>query len=68
MNNQAQASTIMSQERRTYTVEEIQSILGIGRSTAYKLVNQNCFRTVRVGNRVVISSKSFDEWLDNNIS
>ncbi len=47
----------------TYTVEEIQNILGIGITTAYKLVKEKKFHSVRVGHRVVISKKSFDEWL-----
>lgn len=49
---------------RTYNVCDIQNILGISRTMAYKLVNSRQFRIVRVGNRILISKKSFDEWLD----
>lgn len=49
---------------RTYNVSDIQNILGISRTMAYRLVNSNPFRVVRVGNRILISKKSFDEWLD----
>ena len=38
-------------EKRTYTVSEIQDILGIGRVSAYSLVKSNVFRSVRVGTR-----------------
>lgn len=51
-------------EKRTYTVEEIQNILAIGRNAAYGLVKSNAFRTVRVGGSIRISKTSFDEWLD----
>ncbi|MCD8300133.1 MAG: helix-turn-helix domain-containing protein [Clostridiales bacterium] len=51
-------------EKRTYTVDEIQDILGIGRNSAYQLVKQNLFRSVRIGGSIRISKKSFDEWLD----
>ena len=51
-------------EKRTYTVEEIQSILGISRTTAYNLVKEKKFRSVRVGGHIRISKKSFDSWLD----
>jgi len=51
-------------EKRTYTVEEIQSILSIGRNTSYALVKSNQFRSVRVGGSIRISKKSFDAWLD----
>lgn len=50
--------------KRTYTVEEIQNILGISQPTAYGLVRKNFFRTVKVGRHIRISKKSFDEWLD----
>lgn len=50
--------------KRTYTVEEIQDILGISRTTAYNLVKTKEFHSVRVGGHIRISKKSFDEWLD----
>ena len=53
-------------EKRTYTVDEIQDILGVSRPTAYNLVTQELFRSVRVGGHIRISKKSFDEWLDQN--
>lgn len=52
------------QNSRTYTVEEIATILGISRSSAYKLVKQDDFAVVRIGNSIRISKKSFDAWLD----
>ncbi|PWL82909.1 MAG: DNA-binding protein [Prevotellaceae bacterium] len=53
--------------KRTYTVDEIQDILGISRSSAYNFVKQGLFRTVRVGGSIRISKKSFDEWLDKQL-
>ena len=54
-------------DKRVYTVNEIQDILGIGRTSAYNLVNQNLFHVVRVGGSILISKKSFDEWLDSQL-
>lgn len=54
-------------DKRVYTVEEIQDILGIGRTSAYSLVKQNVFHSVRVGGSIRISKKSFDAWLDSQI-
>ena len=51
-------------DERTYTVDEIQDILGISRPTAYALVKRNLFRSIRIGGQIRISKKSFDEWLD----
>lgn len=50
-------------ERRTYTVDEIAEILDIGRTSAYKLVKQNLFKSIRIGTTIRISKKSFEEWM-----
>lgn len=54
-------------DKRVYTVDEIQDILGIGRTSAYSLVKQKVFHSVRVGGRIRISKKSFDAWLDSQL-
>ena len=46
-------------EKRSYTMKEIQEILGVSKITALKLVQRNLFHTVRVGNRIRISKRSF---------
>ena len=51
-------------DKRTYTVDEIQDILEISRSSAYNLVKKNLFRSVRIGGHIRVSKRSFDEWLD----
>ena len=50
-------------QSRTYTVNDIAAILGIGRATAYKLANSGAFKTIRIGNMIRISRKSFEERL-----
>lgn len=50
-------------QNRTYTVEDIAVILGIGRSSAYKLAKSGAFKIIRIGNMIRISKKSFEEWL-----
>lgn len=54
-------------EKRVYTVEEIQSILNIGRNAAYKLVKSNAFYSVRIGNQYRISKLQFDRWLEERM-
>lgn len=51
-------------EKRTYTVDEIQDILGISQPTAYALIKKNLFRSIRIGRNIRISKTSFDAWLD----
>lgn len=67
--NEKNAGAMMerSDEKRTYTVDEIQDILSISRPTAYNLVKKNVFHSVWVGGHIRISKKSFDDWLDHQM-
>ena len=60
-----EAQTLPQPEKRTYTVDEVQSILGISKSSAYALVKEGQFKCINVGRHIRISKKSFDEWLDS---
>ena len=51
-------------DKRIYTIDEVQDILSISKTTAYSLIKQNLFRCVKVGGHYRISKKSFDNWLD----
>ena len=50
-------------QSRTYTVNDIAAILGIGRTSAYKLANSGLFKTIRIGNMIRISRKSLEDWI-----
>lgn len=50
--------------KRTYRVSEIADILGVSNVTAYRLIKEGHFRTVRIGSSIRVSKQSFDEWLD----
>lgn len=51
-------------KKRTYSIEEIQQILDISRSTAYALIKRKLFKSVKAGKQIRVSKRSFDEWLD----
>lgn len=44
-------------------MNDIPDLLGIGRASAYKLANSGLFKTIRIGNMIRISRKSFEDWL-----
>ena len=50
-------------EKRCYTVEDLQIILGISRGTVYKLLEQKEFRWIKIGSVYRISKKSFNRKL-----
>ena len=54
------AFTPREYEKRVYTVDEIQDILSISRTTAYNLVNSGVFHSVRIGGQHRISKRNFD--------
>lgn len=50
--------------KRAYTVDDIQRILKVSKTTIYELLKSKKFHSVRVGGQYRISQKSFDNWLD----
>lgn len=55
--------------QKVYTIQDIQNILSISRSTAYTFIRktyeaQDPFKVVRIGNSYRIIKDSFDQWLD----
>ena len=52
-------------ECRTYTVNDVARILGVSRTQAYRLVQEGLFKSVRIGNAIRISKRSFDEWMES---
>lgn len=52
-------------ECRTYTVNDVARILGVSQARAYSLVREDLFKSVRIGNAIRISKRSFDEWLES---
>lgn len=52
------------QESRTYTVDDIRAILGIGRTAAYQLVRKGYFKSIRIGSAIRIIKQSFEEWFE----
>ena len=68
LNKETEKNLSIPYEKRTYTVDEIQDILNIGRNTAYSLVKSDVFHSVRIGGSIRVSKKSFDDWLDTKIN
>ena len=51
-------------EKKTYTVDEIATLLNISKKSAYMLVKSEQFNYVRVGRVIRVSKVSFDKWLN----
>lgn len=52
--------------RKTYKVNEVAHILGIGRTTIYKLINQGDLRRIKLGASTLIAAESLDLLLSQN--
>ena len=52
-------------EKLCYSIKEVQEMLGISRQSAYALLQRGDFSYTIVGNKYIVSKKSFDAWLDN---
>ncbi len=51
-------------ESRVMTVQDIMVELKLGRNLAYKLLNSNAFPVHRIGKKIYVSRKIFDDWLN----
>lgn len=47
---------------KVYTVKDIQEMLKISRTAAYKLINSNQFPVVRIGRSVRVPKEGFNQW------
>lgn len=50
-------------QSKTYTENDCDVIFGIGCTLPYDLANSGLFKTIRIGNMIHISRKSFEDWL-----
>lgn len=53
-----ETATVAGAEKRCYTVEDLQIILGIARGTAYKLLERHEFRWFKIGSTYRISKRA----------
>lgn len=59
-------------ERKVYGAEDLQKILGIGRSKIYVFLNEvyknkEPFRVIKIGKNYRIPKESFDRWLNGEV-
>ena len=59
-------SNEQSAKKCVYTVDEIRSMLGIGKNEAYRLTHSKGFPSIRIGNRIVIPKEAFHQWLNGS--
>ena len=49
--------------RRTYSVDEVAAILGIGRASLYTAIRKGELSAIRLGNRIVVPKATVDNML-----
>lgn len=50
----------------TINVSELSSLLGIGKNSAYTLVNGKNFPKIRIGRKIIIPITALKKWLEVN--
>ena len=53
--------------KKTMTVKEFASLMGIGYNKAYELVHIKGFPMFKCGRKIFIISSKIDAWFENNI-
>lgn len=51
-------------QKRTLSVPEAAEVVGISAARMYQLVKTEGFPTIRIGKRILVSSKGLDAWLE----
>lgn len=54
----------IANSKMTYTVKEIQALLGISKPSAYDLLSSRKFPVLRVGKQFRVPIKSFQDWME----
>jgi excisionase family DNA binding protein len=49
--------------RRTYTIDEVAKLLGVGRNQAYESARRGDFPTLRIGKRLLAPKAAIDKML-----
>ena len=52
-------------QNRCYTVQDLQVILGVSRSSIYHLLQRKEFKWIKIGTGYRIPRKGFDAWLES---
>ncbi len=47
--------------------ENLRDVLGISISSAYELMKEKDFPSVRIGNRLIVPKEQFKEWVNSKI-
>lgn len=55
----------MSNEKLTYSIAETARVLGISRSSVYRLLERSSFPAFRIGDRTLISIKGLEDWVNS---
>jgi predicted DNA-binding transcriptional regulator AlpA len=58
------AVNLNGQERRTYDIEQVATMLGCSRNHAYLMAREQVFPTIHLGRRIVCPKRQFDAWLN----
>ena len=48
-----------------YDMKDLQEVLPVGKNELYELVHSKGFPQIKVGRRILISKKLFEEWSNN---
>lgn len=49
-----------------YTIDDLQRILGIGRSKAYQLASSRGFPAIKLNKKILIPKRQFSQWVNKH--
>jgi len=56
----------MTDSIKMLDIKDLQAVLKIGKNSAYSLMKSDCFPSVQIGRKWLVSEESLKEWLKDN--
>ena len=56
-------STMDNLDKEVFNVKDLQTVLGVGRDTAYALMRNKSFPAIKIGSRYIVEAEAFKQWL-----
>ncbi len=47
--------------------KQVADLLGVSESSAYELMGEKEFPSVRIGNRIIVPKEKFQEWIEKKV-
>lgn len=52
-------------DRKSYSIKEVGTLIGVGRTTIYEMIKEGELRAVKSGRRTIVLARDLESWIEN---